>query len=190
MHLNGYSIQCRVTTEDPANNFAPDTGKLTAYRTSGGFGVRLDSSTAGAGSVISPYYDSLLVKVTTWDTTFEGVCRKALRAIREVHVRGVKTNVAFISNILTHPRFLDGTCHTKFIDDTPKLFELRTSQDRATKMLKYIANIVVKEKTTTSSMRRRASRRYTALREPASSRCSTKRVRRPCATGRSRRKSS
>ncbi|HPE16477.1 MAG TPA: pyruvate carboxylase, partial [Oscillospiraceae bacterium] len=146
VHLNGYSIQCRVTTEDPANNFAPDTGKLTAYRTSGGFGVRLDSSTAGAGSVISPYYDSLLVKVTTWDTTFEGVCRKALRAIREVHVRGVKTNIAFISNILTHPRFLEGTCHTKFIDDTQKLFELKSSQDRATKMLKYIANIVVKEK--------------------------------------------
>ena len=145
VHLNGYAIQCRVTTEDPLNSFAPDTGKITAYRTSGGFGVRLDSSVAGAGSVISPYYDSLLVKVTTWDSTFEGVCRKALRAIREVHVRGVKTNIAFISNILMNPVFLEGNCHTKFIDETPDLFRMEEGQDRATKMLKYIANIIVKE---------------------------------------------
>ena len=146
VHQNGYSIQCRVTTEDPANNFAPDTGKITAYRSPGGFGVRLDGATAGAGSVISPYYDSLLVKVTTWDSTFEGVCRKAARAIREIHVRGVKTNIGFISNILSHPAFLAGKCHTKFIDDTPELFQFEDSQDRATKMLKYIANIVVKER--------------------------------------------
>ena len=89
VHMNGYAIQCRVTTEDPANNFAPDCGKITAYRTGGGFGVRLDSGCAGAGTVISPYYDSLLVKVTSWDQTWEGVCRRALRAINEVHVRGV-----------------------------------------------------------------------------------------------------
>jgi pyruvate carboxylase len=82
VHQNGYAIQCRVTTEDPANNFAPDTGKITSYRSPGGFGIRLDGGTAGAGAVISPYYDSLLVKVTSWDNTFEGVCRKAARAIR------------------------------------------------------------------------------------------------------------
>ncbi len=142
---NGYAIQCRVTTEDPTNNFAPDTGKITAYRSSGGFGVRLDGATAGAGAVISPYYDSLLVKVTTWDTTFEGVCRKALRAIREIHVRGVRTNIAFISNVLTNDVFREGKCHTKFIDETPELFEIQESQDRATKMLKYIASISLKE---------------------------------------------
>ncbi len=142
---NGYAIQCRVTTEDPANNFAPDTGKITSYRSPGGFGVRLDGATAGAGAVISPYYDSLLVKVTTWDTTFQGVCFKAARAIREIHVRGVKTNIAFISNILMNPVFREGRCHTKFIDETPELFEISEGQDRATKMLKYIGNIVVKE---------------------------------------------
>ena len=87
LRINGYAIQCRVTTEDPANNFAPDTGKITAYRSAGGFGIRLDGGNAYTGAVISPYYDSLLVKITTWDNTFEGVCRKAARAINEVHVR-------------------------------------------------------------------------------------------------------
>ena len=145
VHQNGFAIQCRVTTEDPANNFAPDTGRITSYRSPGGFGVRLDGATAGAGSVISPYYDSLLVKVTTWDSTFEGVCSKAARAIREIHVRGVKTNISFISNILMNPTFREGKCHTKFIDETPELFQIDEGQDRATKMLKYIANIVVKE---------------------------------------------
>jgi pyruvate carboxylase len=146
LHLNGYAIQCRVTTEDPSNNFAPDTGKITSYRSPGGFGVRLDAATAGVGSEISPYYDSLLLKVTTWDNTFQGVCLKAGRAIREIHIRGVKTNIAFISNILQNPTFLAGGCHTKFIDETPELFELNEGQDRATKMLKYIGNIVVKER--------------------------------------------
>jgi len=142
---DGYAIQCRVTTEDPANNFAPDTGKITAYRSSGGFGVRLDGGNAYTGAVISPYYDSLLVKITTWDNTFEGVCRKASRAINEVHVRGIKTNIAFVTNILKNPTFIAGKCHTKFIDETPELFQMTESQDRATKMLKYIGNIVVKE---------------------------------------------
>ena len=146
VHLNGYAIQCRVTTEDPANNFAPDTGKITAYRSAGGFGIRLDGGNAYTGAVISPYYDSLLVKVTTWDNTFAGVCRKAARAINEIHVRGVKTNIAFVTNILKHPAFIAGKCHTKFIDETPELFQLDESQDRATKMLKYIGNIVVKER--------------------------------------------
>ena len=146
IHQNGYAIQCRVTTEDPANHFAPDTGKITSFRSPGGFGIRLDGATAGVGSVISPYYDSLLVKVTTWDSTFEGVCRKAARAIREIHVRGVKTNIAFISNILQNPTFLAGKCHTKFIDETPELFQIEEDRDRATKMLKYIANMAIKER--------------------------------------------
>lgn len=145
VYQNGYAIQCRVTTEDPANNFAPDTGKITSYRSAGGFGIRLDGGNAYSGAVISPYYDSLLVKITTWDNTFPGVCRKAARAINEVHVRGVKTNIAFITNILKNPTFIAGKCHTKFIDETPELFQIDESQDRATKMLKYIGNIVVKE---------------------------------------------
>ena len=140
---NGYAIQCRVTTEDPANNFAPDCGKITAYRTGGGFGVRLDGGSTGTGAVISPYYDSLLVKVTCWDKTFEGACRRSLRAINEVHIRGVKTNIPFVTNILHHQTFHEGKCHTKFIDETPLLFDLNLSRDRATRVLKYIAQIQV-----------------------------------------------
>ncbi len=143
VHINGYAIQCRVTTEDPLNNFAPDTGKITSYRSGGGYGVRLDGGNAYTGAVISPYYDSLLVKVTAWDNTFEGVCRKATRAISEEQVRGVKTNIPFVTNILTHPSFRSGTCHTKFIDESPELFEIADSRDRATKVLKYIAQIQV-----------------------------------------------
>ncbi len=143
LRINGYAIQCRVTTEDPANSFAPDTGKITAYRSGGGFGVRLDGGNAAAGTTISPYYDSLLVKVTSWDNTFEGACRRAMRAISEEHVRGVKTNIPFVTNILTHPTFQAGACHTKFIDETPELFDIDTGRDRATKVLKYIAQIQV-----------------------------------------------
>ena len=143
VNFRGYAIQCRVTTEDPANNFAPDNGKITAYRSGGGFGVRLDGGNASTGTVISPYYDSLLVKVTCQDITFPAACRKAVRAINEVHVRGVKTNIPFVTNILTHPAFIAGRCHTKFIDETPELFEISDSRDRATRVLKYIANIQV-----------------------------------------------
>ena len=144
VHVNGYAIQCRVTTEDPKNNFAPDNGKITAYRSGGGFGVRLDGGDATTGSVVSPYYDSLLVKITCWDNTFEGVCRKATRAIKETHVRGVKTNIPFVTNVLANETFRKGGCHTKFIDETPELFEFdATGGDRATRVLKYIANIQV-----------------------------------------------
>ena len=143
VHINGYAIQCRVTTEDPLNNFAPDNGRITAYRSGGGFGVRLDGGNAATGTTISPYYDSLLVKVTSWDCTFPAVCRKAVRALNEVHVRGVKTNIPFVTNILLHPDFIAGKCHTKFIDETPELFEISDSRDRATRVLKYIADIQV-----------------------------------------------
>ena len=145
LRINGYAVQCRVTTEDPTNNFAPDSGKITAYRTSGGFGVRLDGGNATTGTIISPYYDSLLVKITCQDNTFEGVCAKASRAINDVHIRGVKTNIPFITKILNHPMFISGLCHTKFIDDTPELFDIEMSRDRATRVLKYIANIQVAE---------------------------------------------
>ncbi|MCL2054840.1 MAG: pyruvate carboxylase [Oscillospiraceae bacterium] len=139
VHLYGYAIQSRVTTEDPANNFAPDTGKITAYRSGGGFGVRLDAGNAFTGAVITPFYDSLLVKLTTSDRTFDGAIRKMLRSVREIRIRGVKTNVSFLSNILTNETFTSGKCHTKFIDETPSLFELQDSKDRATKALTYIA---------------------------------------------------
>ena len=108
VHVNGYAIQCRVTTEDPSNNFAPDNGKITAYRTGGGFGVRLDGGNVTTGTVISPYYDSLMVKITCHDNTFLGACHKAMRAIGEVRVRGVKTNIPFVQNILSHPTFQAG----------------------------------------------------------------------------------
>ena len=148
----GYAIQCRITTEDPANNFAPDTGKITAYRACGGNGIRLDGANTYVGSEITPYYDSLLVKVTCFDSTFDGAARKALRALRETTIRGVKTNVGFISNILRHERFLSGMCYTKFIDETPELFDLPDSKDRATKMLKYIGNICVNDPLAGSKM--------------------------------------
>ena len=143
LKIDGYSIQCRVTTEDPKNNFAPDNGRISSYRSSGGFGVRLDGGNAAAGVEISPYYDSLLVKVTAWDRTFEAVSRKARRAINEEHVRGVKTNISFVTNILNHPTFLAGQCHTRFIDETPELFDIAEARDRATRALKYIAGIQV-----------------------------------------------
>jgi len=142
----GYAIQCRITTEDPKNNFSPDIGKITAYRSPGGLGVRLDAGNAQTGAEISPYYDSLLVKVTTFDRTYEGAIRKALRAIKEMRIRGVKTNAEFLNNILTHPIFIADKCHTTFIDDTPELFNLAEPQDRASKILKYIGNIAVNDK--------------------------------------------
>ena len=145
--MHGVAIQCRVTTEDPRNNFAPDIGKITAYRSVGGFGVRLDAGNAYTGAEISPYYDSLLVKVTTHDRSFAGAVRKALRAIGEMRIRGVKTNIQFLMNILNHPTFKASDCHTTFIDDTPELFEMSEPKDRATKLLKYIGDIVVNKPT-------------------------------------------
>lgn len=142
----GYSIQCRVTTEDPRNNFAPDTGKISVYRSGGGFGVRLDAGNAFTDAVISPYYDSLLVKITTWDRSFSGAVKKALRSVSELRIRGVKTNIPFLTNVLNHPTFQEGRCHTGFIDETPQLFELEPSRDRATKVLKYLGNIIVDDK--------------------------------------------
>ncbi|WP_432663350.1 pyruvate carboxylase [Wukongibacter baidiensis] len=141
----GYSIQCRVTTEDPSNSFAPDTGRLDVYRTSSGFGIRLDGGNGYTGSMISPYYDSLLVKVISWSRTFEDAARKAVRSIRETSVKGVKTNDAFLINVLNHEQFLKGQCDTHFIDQTPELFDIRPKKDKETKILRYIGEKVVNE---------------------------------------------
>ncbi|TBN43867.1 pyruvate carboxylase [Paracoccus subflavus] len=141
--LSGHALQCRVTTEDPLNNFIPDYGRITAYRSATGNGIRLDGGTAYSGGVITRYYDSLLVKVTAWAQTPEGAIRRMDRALREFRVRGVSTNIDFVINLLKHPTFLDDTYTTKFIDTTPDLFVFDKKQDRATKILTYLADISV-----------------------------------------------
>jgi len=141
----GYSIQCRITTEDPLNNFMPDTGKIDVYRTGSGFGIRLDGGNGYTGAIISPYYDSLLVKIISWDRTFKGATRKAIRSIKELNVKGVKTNEAFLINVLNHEKFLSGECDTHFIDETPELFDIKPKKDYETKILKYIGEKVVNE---------------------------------------------
>ncbi|QYZ70381.1 pyruvate carboxylase [Neotabrizicola shimadae] len=141
--LNGHALQCRVTTEDPLNNFIPDYGRLTAYRSATGNGIRLDGGTAYAGGVITRYYDSLLVKVTAHAQTPEKAIARMDRALREFRIRGVATNIEFVINLLKHPTFLDYSYTTKFIDTTPGLFAFKKRRDRATKILTYIADITV-----------------------------------------------
>ncbi|MGM8214337.1 pyruvate carboxylase [Bacillaceae bacterium W0354] len=135
---NGYAIQSRVTTEDPLNNFMPDTGKIMAYRSGGGFGVRLDAGNGFQGAVISPHYDSLLVKVSTWALTFEQAAKKMFRNLKEFRIRGIKTNIPFLENVIMHQNFLNGTYDTTFIDTTPELFVFQKRKDRGTKMLSYL----------------------------------------------------
>jgi pyruvate carboxylase len=141
--LNGHALQCRVTTEDPLNNFIPDYGRLTAYRSATGNGIRLDGGTAYAGGVITRYYDSLLVKVTAHAQTPEKAIARMDRALREFRIRGVATNIEFVINLLKHPTFLNDSYTTKFIDTTPELFAFKKRRDRATKILLYIADITV-----------------------------------------------
>ena len=141
--LFGYAIQSRVTTEDPANDFMPDTGKLMVYRSSGGFGVRLDAGNGFQGAVVSPYYDSLLVKISTWGNTFKEAAAKMDRNLREFRIRGVKTNILFLGNVVEHPKFLNGQFDTSFIDTTPELFEFPLRKDRGTKLLNYIGNVTL-----------------------------------------------
>jgi pyruvate carboxylase len=141
--LHGHAIQCRITTEDPMNNFIPDYGRITAYRGATGMGIRLDGGTAYSGAVITRYYDSLLEKVTAWAQTPEAAIARMDRALREFRIRGVATNIAFVENLLKHPQFLDNSYHTKFIDQTPELFSFRKRRDRATKILTYIADVTV-----------------------------------------------
>ena len=141
--LDGHAIQCRVTTEDPTNNFIPDYGRITAYRGATGMGIRLDGGTAYSGAVITRYYDSLLEKVTAWAPTPEAAIKRMDRALREFRIRGVSTNIAFVENLLQHPTFLNNEYHTKFIDETEELFDFAPRRDRATKILTYIADVTV-----------------------------------------------
>ncbi|SFQ15586.1 pyruvate carboxylase [Roseivivax halotolerans] len=141
--LNGHALQTRITTEDPTNNFIPDYGRISAYRSATGMGIRLDGGTAYAGGVITRYYDSLLVKVTAWAPTPEKAIKRMDRALREFRIRGVSTNIDFVQNLLKHPTFLNNRYTTKFIDETPDLFDFKPRKDRGTKVLTYIADITV-----------------------------------------------
>lgn len=143
IHTSGYAIQSRVTTEDPLNNFMPDTGKIMAYRSGGGFGVRLDAGNAYQGSVITPFYDSLLVKVTTHAHSFEQAASKMNRNLQEFRIRGIKTNIPFLINVVKHEKFRNGEYDTSFIDDTPELFIFPKRKDRGTKVLNYIGNVTI-----------------------------------------------
>ncbi|CAG9164760.1 pyruvate carboxylase [Cupriavidus pinatubonensis] len=141
--LNGHALQCRITTEDPENGFLPDYGRLSAYRSAAGFGVRLDAGTAYGGAVITPYYDSLLVKVTTWAPTAPESIRRMDRALREFRIRGVASNLQFLENVINHPSFKAGDVTTRFIDKTPELLAFTKRQDRATKLLHYLGDVCV-----------------------------------------------
>ncbi|ALV20893.1 pyruvate carboxylase [Carnobacterium antarcticum] len=141
--LIGAAIQCRITTEDPLNNFLPDTGKIDTYRSPGGFGIRLDAGNGFQGTVVSPFFDSLLVKACTHASTFELAVQKMERALKEFRIRGVKTNIPFMQNVISHPIFLTGEAKTTFIDTSPELFKFSKVRDRGNKTMKYISNITV-----------------------------------------------
>lgn len=141
----GFAIQCRITTEDPTNDFAPDTGKLDVYRSGSGFGIRLDGGNAFTGAIISPYYDSLLVKITSYARTFEDAIRKSIRSMNETKISGVKTNIGFLINVLNSEEFKKGICDTHFIADHPSLFDIRPKNNREIKLLNYLGNIIVNE---------------------------------------------
>lgn len=143
VQTRGYAIQCRVTTEDPENQFRPDYGHIDHYRSAGGMGIRLDAGSAFSGAVVTPYYDSLLVKVTAWGRRFRDASRKMERSLQEFRIRGVKTNIPFLLNVIVHPTFLAGECTTRFIDETPALFNLAQRKDRATKLFRYLAETLV-----------------------------------------------
>ncbi|MDQ6600682.1 pyruvate carboxylase [Bacillus salipaludis] len=143
IQVHGFAIQSRVTTEDPLNNFMPDTGRIMAYRSGGGFGVRLDAGNGFQGAVITPYYDSLLVKVTTWALTFDQAAAKMVRNLKEFRIRGIRTNIPFLEKVVKHEKFLKGEYNTSFIDSTPELFVFPKPKDRGTKMLSYIGNVTV-----------------------------------------------
>jgi pyruvate carboxylase len=143
IRLNGHALQCRITTEDPEQNFIPDYGRITAYRGATGFGIRLDGGTAYSGAVITRFYDPLLEKVTAWAPTPQEAIARMHRALREFRIRGVATNLTFLEAIITHRSFRDNSYTTKFIDSTPELFAQVKRQDRATKLLNYLADVTV-----------------------------------------------
>ena len=141
--MRGYAIQCRITTEDPTNNFAPDFGTLATYRSAAGCGIRLDAGNAFNGAKITPHYDSLLVKVSSWGLSFSDAANIMNRALQEFRVRGVKTNIGFLENVVTHPVFLRGQCDTSFIEKHPELLRFREKQDRASKVLNFLGEVIV-----------------------------------------------
>lgn len=141
--LHGFALQCRVTTEDPANGFVPDYGKIHTYRSPAGFGIRLDGASAYGGAVITPYYDSLLVKVTAWGREFPQACQRMDRCLREFRIRGVKTNIPFLENVVNTQRFQAGDITTSFLDETPALFKFSPKRDRATRLLSYLGEVIV-----------------------------------------------
>lgn len=146
--VNGFAMQCRVTTENPENGFMPDYGRVTHYRSASGMGIRLDAGSAFSGAVVNPFYDSLLVKVTARDRTWMGTIRRMERSMKEFRVRGVLTNIPFLLKVVSHPTFVDGDCTTRFIDETPGLFEFKPRKDRATKILTYLSETQVNENAT------------------------------------------
>ncbi|HYA18471.1 MAG TPA: pyruvate carboxylase [Bryobacteraceae bacterium] len=141
--LYGYALQCRVTTEDPENNFTPDYGRIQTYRSPAGFGVRLDGGSAYSGANITPFYDSLLVKISTWGREFNQACNRMDRALREFRVRGVKTNIPFLENVVANEKFRGGNITTRFIDETPELLTFLKKKDRATRLLTYLGETIV-----------------------------------------------
>ncbi|AQP53241.1 pyruvate carboxylase [Vagococcus penaei] len=143
LSIHGYAIQCRITTEDPLNNFLPDIGKIDTYRSPGGYGIRLDVGNAFSGAVVTPYFDSLLVKVCTHALTFEHTIQKMLRALKEFRIRGVKTNIPFLVNVISHSEFTSGQAITTFIDNSPELFNFPRVRDRGNKTMRYISEITV-----------------------------------------------
>ena len=143
LRLDGHALQCRVTTEDPENSFIPDYGRIRAYRGATGFGIRLDGGTAYSGALITPFYDSLLEKVTAWAPTPEDAIRRMDRALREFRIRGVATNLQFLEQLINHPKFLTAAYTTRFIDETPELFQFPKRRDRATRMLRFLGDVQV-----------------------------------------------
>ena len=143
IRLNGHALQCRITTEDPENKFIPDYGRIRAYRGATGFGIRLDGGTAYSGALITPFYDSLLEKVTAWAPTPEEAIARMDRALREFRIRGVATNLVFLEGLINHPKFRNGDYTTRFIDETPELFKFGKRRDRATRLLRFIGEVIV-----------------------------------------------
>ena len=143
IQLDGHALQCRATTEDPANDFAPDHGRLTTYREATGFGIRLDGGTAYAGAEVTPFYDSLLEKITAWAPTPEEAVARMGRALREFRIRGVKTNLFFLEGLIEHPHFKTGEVTTRFVDETPELFDFAQPRDRGTRLLHFIGEVLV-----------------------------------------------
>lgn len=143
IQLRGFAIQCRITTEDPANDFKPDFGTIIAYRNAGGYGIRIDEGSSYQGVKVSPYFDSMLVKITAQGRTLNGAANRMLRTLLEFRIRGVKTNIPFLENVIRHPVFLEGKCTVRFIEKYPELFEFQHKQDSGTRVLRYLANVMV-----------------------------------------------